>query len=322
MTPRIQADPTHAALPVIEDDYSTVRIARYLTSGRTWSARPGSAGPTRQEMNWIARRWTEALSSAGISNRLSHGMSHVLDTDIPRLGISSREVEGVVSLALTHHMTRIRFPEVGRHDWEAVAEKIFAQPAAASQLSVGILPEGTEEIFQKAGLSLIPKIGDLAVGCTCGSSDPCDHIRITLFTIAAMLDDDPFSIFVLRGASIEDLMKMAGLVRMPNLDRKREERWTSLFDPHLDRLPSEPIPDDPGKFWGQDPGAYDFGHVLIPIVHAALPKHLGAIPDWKGSGDFIREMEETYSIASQAGMSAFLGEAEGRKRGRGSAFAG
>jgi len=285
-----------------------------------WSDAAELTGRMPQEMRWLVVRWLELLESLGIGNSEGRGRRRKRYGDVNSLNVIRGEVNGSVLSGSKSYKTIIKFDEMDPRDWSVIAKRLFAHPATAVKLSVHILPEGVEKVFGEAGLRLFPHKDELVTGCTCGDrTGNCDHAKAILHMLATMFEIEPFVVFLMRGIGVDDLMKVAGLVPVLGQSQNRDETGASSFDPCLDTLPPEPIPEDPGKFWGRDLGTYDPGHVLAPKVHAALPKQLGKMPYWEGSTDFILEMEETYAAVSSACMRMFPGDAGDGMQERGAA---
>ena len=56
----------------------------------------------------------------------------------------------------------------------------------------------------------------------------------------------------------------------------------------------EPLPEDPGAFWGRADLELDPGEeVYIPSVSAALPRRLGKFPFWRGQEAFLRRWRKS-----------------------------
>ena len=261
--------------------------------------------------SWWAKRWLALLDDFDIGARMSRGRSYARHGQVTDLEISGGQASASVqgSMSEAYHV-RIGFDVIGERQWKELARELFAKPAAAASLLAGRMPEDIEKSFKAAGLHLFPRRGsDLDTECSCPDwSNPCKHTVAVFYLLAEEFERDPFLIFKLRGSGRKELVKMVKLG-----SARRAEPRPGPPGPALDERP-EPLPSDPGKFWGQEAGRYDPGDAFVPKIPAALPKQLGNFPFWRGDEEFMEAMEKAYQGASEAGMDALLGEAGGKGR--------
>ena len=254
-------------------------------------------------LSWWTREWLDVLDSFRMGERMNRGRSYARKGQVAELGTSAGKVEASVQGSRSSaYRVSIEVSAIGEQKWKKIAKNLFADPAAAASLLAGQMPDGVEKAFKAAGAKLFPRRSDLETDCTCPDwSNPCKHIAAVFFLLAEEFERDPFLIFKLRGSGRDELLKMA------EIKPARPEPRAARPEPARDIR--DPLPSDPGKFWGQGLGEYDPGDVFVPKIPAALPKQLGSFPFWRGEDDFADVMEKTYQDASQAGMAAFWGEA-------------
>jgi len=264
--------------------------------------------------SWWARRWMETIDSFDIGERASRGRTYARKGQVRSLKIGAGRVTAAVQgSGWEPYDTEIRIDTIPESAWKSLAETLFVRPGMASKLLAGTMPDDIEKAFKAVGADLFPQKSDLKTECTCPDwSNPCKHIVAVLFLLGEEFERDPFLIFRLRGSERKDLLRMAGLKSVRGPGRKGRRRGGAPpSGPSPDVPPPRPLPTDPDKFWGRNLDAFDPGDVLVPKVHAVLPKQLGSFPFWRGSDDFIGTMEKIYGDASHAGMKAFLGETDG-----------
>lgn len=268
------------------------------------------SGGSKSGRSWWARRWLDVLDDFDIGQRISRGRSYARHGQVTDLSVSAGEAKASVQGSMSGaYRVRIGMGVIDKRVWKKLAAKLFARPSAAASLLAGSMPEEAEKAFRSAGASLFPSSKELDTECTCPDwSNPCKHTVAVFFLLAEEFERDPFLVFKLRGAGRDELVKMA------KIGPARGK--SGLPDPARGSRP-EPLPADPGKFWGRGSGAYDPGEAFIPEIPAALPKQLGSFPFWRGEEDFAGAMEGLYSEASRSGMSAFLGEDGKRDPGAG-----
>jgi len=255
----------------------------------------------------------ETIDSFDIGERASRGRTYARKGQIRSLKISAGRVTAAVQgSSWEPYDTEITFDTIPESAWKSLAETLFVRPGTASKLLAGMMPDDIEKAFKAAGADLFPQKSDLETECTCPDwSNPCKHIVAVLFLLGEEFERDPFLIFRLRGSNREDLLRMAGLKPVHGPGQKGRRQGKTLSGPSPDMSPPKPLPANPDKFWGRNLDAFDPGDVIIPKVHAVLPKQLGSFPFWRGSDDFIGIMEKIYGDASHAGMKVFLGETDG-----------
>jgi len=169
------------------------------------------------------------------------------------------------------------------------------KPIFAAQLLGNEMPQEIESVFKKAGLSLFPqKKEDLETDCSCPDwSNPCKHIAAVFYLMAEAFDKDPFLLFKMRGMERKEFsgsLQQAG----GTVDKGGSETVTAAL-----KIKHEPLPTDPGLFWGQISATVPGASSVTPVgLHAALPKRLGPLAFWRSDKNFIDEMEKIYRNAS------------------------
>ncbi len=248
--------------------------------------------------SWWAKRWINILDDFNIDERLARGRTYARRGQVVSVRVENGMVTGrVQGSERKPYEVGIKVKVLPARAWKMAVPELFARPDIAASLLAGRMPEDVEEIFAKVGYSLLPSKGkDLKTDCDCFDwSNPCKHVAAVYYILAEEFDRDPFLIFKMRGADVEDLLKAANL------------RPVEVAAP-AGLLPAEPLSTDPGKFWGRErvTGEPEMS-AHVPEMHAALPKQLGSFPFWRGKEKFMPAMEEIYECASPAGMDAFLG---------------
>ena len=262
--------------------------------------------------SWWARRWIQVLNGFDLGARLDRGKSYARRGQVVSLEVKSGAVTAKVQGSYRRpYLVDIKVRTLGKADRQRLVKKLFARPVVAAKLLAGQMPENVEGIFRDAGVSLFPgRRADLDTDCTCPDwSNPCKHIAAVYLLLGEEFDRDPFLVFRLRGVEREELLDMAGLRPM---EGTAPEGVKSAAGKAGNGPPPEPLPPEPGGFWGSEvPGKDSAGQVHVPEIPAALPKQLGGFPFWRSEENFIPAMEEMYRNASPAGMDVFLGERQG-----------
>jgi uncharacterized Zn finger protein len=153
---------------------------------------------------WWSQRFTARLACAEV------GVPPAADPD---------EVSGLTiaagSITAQVHGSRhepydvwIDLPVFTPAEW-ALAERALADDADCHERILdGDLPPGTEGLFTRCGLSLLPAVQDLAMDCSCPDwAVPCAHVTAVLRLLAEAFGTDPFGILTWRGRTRARLLQ-------------------------------------------------------------------------------------------------------------------
>ena len=103
---------------------------------------------------------------------------------------------------------RLEIKTLSEPEWARVIEAMAKQAIYAAQLFNGEMPQSIEESFNSVGVSLFPaSMGELKMACTCPDMvTPCKHVAAILLLLGELLDEDPFTLFAIRGRTKEQIM--------------------------------------------------------------------------------------------------------------------
>ena len=295
------------------DEYFEYSRPRKTRGGIKAQSRRGGFG-----RSWWAGRWIAALEGFDIGARLDRGRSYARQGQVLSIAVDKGAVTaGVQGSRARPYGVRIRVATFKSPDRKKLARALQDRPVFAATLLAGRMPEQIEDVFRDAGLSLFPdRSGDLATDCTCPDwSNPCKHVAAVYLLLGEEFDRDPFLIFKLRGIEREELLRLAGYEAAESGVEGDDAALASHANRKAEQSPPEPIPADPGEFWGQKNSEREEdaqGAARIPTITAALTKRLGSFPFWRGRDGFIPALEEIYGSASSAGVDVFLGERQGQ----------
>ncbi len=255
--------------------------------------RPQSQRGTFGE-TWWAERWVQVLESFDIGARLGRGRSYARTGQVLSIKVAEGGVTAWVQGSRPEpYRVTIRMRPISEEGWLTVAEILSRQAIFTAKLLAGEMPDEIETVFAEAGLSLFPeKHSDLVTDCSCPDwSNPCKHIAAVYYLLGEEFDRDPFLLFQLRDGRRADCVALLSPAGAEN---------GAVDEPPP---PPEPLPTDPIAFWGTEPaGAALDGEVVVPTVHAALPKRLGGFPFWRGRESLLSVLEPIYALASAVGV--------------------
>jgi uncharacterized Zn finger protein len=174
----------------------------------------GGASPWARfgETRW-GRAWVEALEQRARldPNRLPRGRTYARSGAVGPLQLAPGEVRAQVQgSGPTPYAVRLRVRELTREEWRAVLAAVAARASHAAALLDGQLDPGVVEDVARAGIALLPDAGEMGPSCSCPDwANPCKHAAAACYLVADRMDDDPFTILLLRGRSREQVL--AGL---------------------------------------------------------------------------------------------------------------
>jgi len=171
------------------------------------------AGPDAYGRTWWGRAWVAALEERARldPNRLPRGRAYARGRRVGRLLAEPGEVRAPVAGSRTvAYRVRVRVRPFGDDEWDRALDAVAARAGHAAALLDGELtPEVTADVAG-AGIDLLPGPGEITTTCTCpDAADPCKHAAAVCYLVAGLLDDDPFTLLLLRGRTRAEVL--AGL---------------------------------------------------------------------------------------------------------------
>ncbi len=159
---------------------------------------------------WWGRAWLEALEHRARldPNRLSRGRSYARRGSVLELTVSPGEVVAVVQGSrVTPYQVTVRIRAFTTAEWDAVLDVVSSQIGRVAALLDGELPPEVVDDVHAAGLDLLPGAGEVLTNCSCPDfAVPCKHSAAVCYLVADALDDDPFSLLLLRGRRRDELL--------------------------------------------------------------------------------------------------------------------
>ncbi len=256
--------------------------------------------------SWWAGRWSRALTHLVDPARLAHGRTYARGGQVVDMGVQ-------VGVVLAHvqgtrpqpYNVRLEIRTLSEPEWERVIEAMAKQAIYAAQLLNGEMPQSIEESFNSVGVSLFPaSVSELKMACTCPDmATPCKHMAAILLLLGEILDEDPFTLFAIRGRTKEQIMtalreKRADLAAGPVLRGGHGIAARSLV------ARDRPLENCLHSFWqmGEEIQSLKI-QVARPQVEMELLKILGD-PAF-AEDDLLRErLAEVYRTISQRALDA------------------
>ena len=170
---------------------------------------PGSGQPEFGR-TWWGRAWLEALEQRARldPDRLPRGRDYARSGAVGELTLVPGEARAKVQGRKTQpYEVRIRVRRFSDDEWDRVLEAISARLGHAAALLDGELPPEIADDAASAGLDLLPAGGELGPRCSCpDDADPCKHSAAACYLLTDALDADPFTLFLLRGRTRDQVL--------------------------------------------------------------------------------------------------------------------
>src|ERR1700674_3559560 len=159
---------------------------------------------------WWGAAWVEALEQRARldPNRLPRRRDYARSGTVGELALAPGEARAQVQGRKTApYEVRIRVRRFTDEEWDRVLTAISARLGHAAALLDGELPPEIADDATAAGLDLFPGGGELGPRCSCpDDADPCKHSAAAFYRLTDALDTDPFTLFLLRGRTRDQVL--------------------------------------------------------------------------------------------------------------------
>lgn len=253
-------------------------------------------------MIW-SERWETLLNRLGYEPLLRRGRSYARRGQVKAMEVGMGRVSARVEdrdLGLCD--VEILINRLTDEEWLRVLDALSGQAIYVAQLLAGDMPTNIDELFQQAGVSLLPAgLHDIEIRCgQCeGMAQPCKHTAAVLYLLGQMLDDDPWLLFRLRGRERQAVLQALRQRRSGDDDSGTTQPATPPRAAHptigsLDKgSDSMPLSAQIDIFWGRSKRLTDLHHhIAPPTIKLALLRRLGHPP-------FPAESLETYDALAR-----------------------
>ncbi|MBX2998344.1 MAG: hypothetical protein KF893_07500 [Caldilineaceae bacterium] len=250
-----------------------------------------------------SERWLDLLSQLGYEPHLRRGRSYARRGQVKALEVQVGRVTAQIEdrdtglCEIEILMNRLTDPQ-----WQGVFDALNRQAIYVAQLLAGDMPTNIDELFQQAGVNLMPGGRyDMEIRCNqCQDiGQPCKHAAAVLYLLGQMLDDDPWLLFRLRGRDRQQVLQALRQRRSEKDDSGAVLPAQPINEPHpLGSLgrPGEtgvPLAAQLENFWGSPKRLSQLHHhIAPPPIKLALLRRLGHPP-------FPVESIETYDRLAQ-----------------------
>ena len=170
-------------------------------------ATSSSRGAMAQQ--WWSKRFVEVLDTYGLGARMQRGRRYARSGQLLSFEVQAGELLAEVQGSRrTPYRVTVHAPPTSDAQWAEVDATLASRVKFAARLLAGEVPGELEDVFDSAGVPLLPKRwSDVVASCTCpDSANPCKHIAATLYVFADRLDSDPWLLLEWRGRTREQIL--------------------------------------------------------------------------------------------------------------------
>lgn len=234
----------------------------------------------------------------------------------------------------------VTLPQFSDAQWQTIIDGLAGQAIFAAQMLAGDLPTEIEQVFTRAGVSLLPADEtELHVHCSaCGAQGRpgdinrqaaslpiCLHVEAVFRQMSTMLADDPWLLFQLRGMDRPQILQS---LRERRLNDHPQERVLpapqSVADPEnhaFFRLNPDPenigwldnrihaLDADMEQFWGDAALLENLTHHLgRPEIELTLLRRLGYPPFASHSMESYDALAQVYRQVTEAVLKLAFGD--------------
>jgi uncharacterized Zn finger protein len=262
-------------------------------------------------MAW-SERWLALLNQLGYEPHLRRGRSYARRGQVKALEVQMGRITAQVDdrdlglceiEILTNRLTDAQ--------WQQVMDALSRQAIYVAQLLAGDMPTNIDELFQQAGVNLLPGGHyDMEIRCNqCQSSgQPCKHTAAVLYLLGQMLDDDPWLLFRLRGRDRQQVLQALRQRRSDNEDTLPAAAGQQTQHPTIGSLgnaadQSMPLSAQLESFWGSSKKLSNLHHhIAPPTIKLALLRRLGHPPFPTDSLDAYEQLARTYHHVTEEAL--------------------
>lgn len=162
--------------------------------------------------SWWGQEWINSLDrlSTAWQNRLPRGRDYAAKGHVISLSVSTGKITAKVQGSRSKpYATVVEIPTIKEDGWDKLISRLASKSRYPAQLLNGEMPDGIGDIFEEINVNPFPtRSSELLSTCTCpDKAKPCKHIVAVHYAFGEALDQDPFLLFLLRGADRETLLK-------------------------------------------------------------------------------------------------------------------
>ena len=273
----------------------------------------------RQKQPWWVQRWQGLLSEFKLIDAQAILQELARGARVLRLEVAVGMIQATVrDRDAGDCEIRIRLQVPDEAQWESVIDALSSQALFSAQLLAGDMPRQIEELFEQAGVTLLPAaVHELSHECSCCSEQRrlCRPLIATYLALGAMLDDDPWLIFRFRGRERNQVLNELRVRRNRIADSNNGTTRSAIRADAAHAVVCRSRPADAvvhaavrldqqiAQYWGTSELLSEFsGHVAAPTIDLALLRRLGPLPVDADSMSAYELLTAIYGQVTAAGL--------------------
>ncbi|WP_374986904.1 SWIM zinc finger family protein [Streptomyces fradiae] len=157
---------------------------------------------------WWGNAWVAALEETALDPaRLARGRAYAGRGLVDAVTVTPGRVTAYVHGSRARpYRTQIRLHVLGDDEWETFLDAAAARPDHMAALLDKDVPHALADLT-----GLLPHAGDLIPDCSCPDDGyPCKHAAALCYQAARLLDEDPFTLFLMRGRGEQEILAALG----------------------------------------------------------------------------------------------------------------
>jgi uncharacterized Zn finger protein len=268
-------------------------------------------------------RWIERLTELGLDAQLRRGRSYARRGRVQWIEVQIGQIVAQLEDRTQDHCdVEILVNPLTDEEWNRVLETLSSQALFSAQLLTGDMPQEIEQIFEIAGVSLLPTgAHDMESHCSCCEDweQPCKHASAIYYSLGQMLDDDPWLLLRLRGRDRQQLIQALRHRRSEhNGSASALDLQATHAEPHASVPDTEPlVVEDIDEYWGSSKKLEQLRHsISAPAINLVLLRRLGHPPFLEKSIETYQQLMDIYETVTREALSlAFAADPEEDENG-------
>ncbi|MGV9310806.1 SWIM zinc finger family protein [Streptomyces sp. NPDC003691] len=154
--------------------------------------------------SWWGEAWVRALEESALDTaRLARGRAYANRGLVDAITVTPGRITAYVHGSRPRpYRTRVGLRTLADSEWEDFLDTAAARPGHLAALLDRDVPRALAAV-----VDLLPGSGDLIPDCSCPDDGfPCKHAAALCYRTAALLDRDPFALFLLRGRGEREIL--------------------------------------------------------------------------------------------------------------------
>ena len=167
---------------------------------------------TKIARSWWAQAWCDNIDAyADFSNRVDRGKRYVRANCVIDLKVNEGAIASIVQGSRKNpYEVQVYIKPIPEKRFQDLLARCTARADSLEALAAGDFPEELKSQLTMGRNGLFPTPSEISFDCNCPDwANMCKHVAATILAVAPLLDDDPLTLFTLRGIDTKALVKRA-----------------------------------------------------------------------------------------------------------------